>query len=471
MLERDLDLLEVLPELGRAQDRLRDPPRDQHEGDQAADRQFAGDRRLHAEIEHERGGQLGDELRRRLRPRPEDRGLEPGLHIGRKPLLPFALEHRLDRRRLQGLDADDALDQQLLPGRPAAELLLHLAPEGGTQHRADHDIKRPGQQDDRGEFRRIDEQHRDINEHEKQVDDRGNAASGQEPADRFDLARPGDDHAGGTVLEIGDRQAEQMREQPRAQLDVDAVGRVVEDVDPQVFQQRLEDGEQHHGADHDDQRRVALVAEHLVDHELEGQRRRQPQQLDEERGHQHVGERAPVALDRRQEPGQAELHLFGRHLQALGDQHDLAVEPFQDFLDRQILLPARHRVHHAEPARRLLHAEHGPVAAPQPDQRRHRQAAQPLGVRVPHQPRLEADQLRRAHQILAVRRLVAERELVRQFGGRDLHAMKRGDLSDRHQAAVHARNRAELLRGFRHQTLEVDLFNRAGAPGQQCFCL
>ena len=53
-LDRDLHLLEVLPDLRQAQDRLDGLPGDHVEGDERADRQFAVDDRLGAEQEQRR---------------------------------------------------------------------------------------------------------------------------------------------------------------------------------------------------------------------------------------------------------------------------------------------------------------------------------------------------------------------------------------------------------------------------------
>ena len=75
-----------------------------------------------AEKKDKRRGEAADELGRRLRTRAENSRREPVPDIGGQPLLPFALEHGLDCRRLQRLYADHTLNQQFLGGRPAAKL-------------------------------------------------------------------------------------------------------------------------------------------------------------------------------------------------------------------------------------------------------------------------------------------------------------------------------------------------------------
>ena len=59
------------------------------------------------------------------------------------------------------------------------------------------------------------------------------AELGQEIADVLKLAHAGDRIADAPRLEIGDRQRQQMAEQPRPELDVDAVGRVGEQIGAQ----------------------------------------------------------------------------------------------------------------------------------------------------------------------------------------------------------------------------------------------
>ncbi len=46
--------------------------------------------------------------------------------------------------------------------------------------------------------------------------------------------------------------------------------------------------------------------QHLVDHDLEEQGRDQGEELEEERGDQHLGQKPSVFLDRAQEPGDVE---------------------------------------------------------------------------------------------------------------------------------------------------------------------
>jgi hypothetical protein len=93
-----------------------------------------------------------------------------------------------------------------------------------------------------------------------------------------------------------------MPEQPRPQLHVDAVRCVCEDVCAQAAQRRFEqrDGRK---ADHQNiQRGKAPVHQHLVDHHLEEQRRKQREDLQEQRRRQHLPQNPAVFVNRAQEP-------------------------------------------------------------------------------------------------------------------------------------------------------------------------
>ena len=90
-----------------------------------------------------------------------------------------------------------------------------------------------------------------------------------------------------------------MAEQPRAQLDVDAVGGVREEIGAQDAEHGLEQGDGDQPDHQHVERAHAAVHQHLVDHDLEEQRRDQREELQEERGHQHLAQQPAVLVDRR----------------------------------------------------------------------------------------------------------------------------------------------------------------------------
>ena len=138
-------------------------------------------------------------------------------------------------------------------------------------------------------------------EGEEQVDDQRQRRAGQEIADVLELAHPRHGIADAPRLEIGDRQGQQMAEEPRAELDIDAVGGVREEIGPQPAEHRLEDRDRHQADDQHVERAQAAMHQHLVDDDLEEQRRDQREELQEERGDQHLGEQAAVFVDRAEE--------------------------------------------------------------------------------------------------------------------------------------------------------------------------
>ena len=120
--------------------------------------------------------------------RAEHAGVERGADIGREPLLPLRLHHRLDARRLQRLRADDRFDQELLRTGAAIELLVDLLAQDRPDQRGDDDVERDGAEHDQRQLRRIDEHHDEEDEREDEIEQRGQALAGQEAADRLEFA-------------------------------------------------------------------------------------------------------------------------------------------------------------------------------------------------------------------------------------------------------------------------------------------
>ena len=215
-LDRDLDLLEILPELRQAQDGLDHLSGDHVEGDEFADCHLAVHHGLGADEEHQRRRRLGDELHEVLPDGAEDAGVEGGADVVGEALLPLHLHDRLDARGLQRQRADHALDEELLRAGAAIELLGDLLLQHRAQHGGDHQIDRDRQQHDERQHRRIDEHHHEEDDGEDQIEERGDALPREERPDRLQFAHARHGLAGGAGLEIGERQAEEVREQARA---------------------------------------------------------------------------------------------------------------------------------------------------------------------------------------------------------------------------------------------------------------
>ena len=97
-----------------------------------------------------------------------------------------------------------------------------------------------------------------------------------------------------------------MSEQALAELDVDAVGGVRQRIGAQVLQRDVEQADDHETGDHHEQGFVTLVGQHLVDDDLEDQRRRESEDLNEQGRREHMPERSAIAPEGRQEPAHPE---------------------------------------------------------------------------------------------------------------------------------------------------------------------
>ena len=97
-----------------------------------------------------------------------------------------------------------------------------------------------------------------------------------------------------------------MGEQALAEFDVDPVGGVGQRVGAQILQRDVEQADDHQAGNQHEQSLVSSVGQHLVDDDLEEQRRRQRENLNEKRRGQHMAERTAISPERRQEPADAE---------------------------------------------------------------------------------------------------------------------------------------------------------------------
>ncbi len=120
-----------------------------------------------------------------------------------------------------------------------------------------------------------------------------------------------DQHAGGPVLEVTRREAEQMLEDLQAEHGVDAVAGVEDQVLAHPGHRRAEHHE-HGKPDADDRQRIERVVHNdLVDHHLRKQRRGQRHELDGERRHEDVAEHLAVLEQLGDEPAETEMGARG----------------------------------------------------------------------------------------------------------------------------------------------------------------
>ncbi len=123
-VDRNPDLLEILPQLRQPQDRLRHAPREHVEGNEAADTHIARDDRLGTDIEDRDGREFRHQLDRMIAPDRQHRDAETGRDVARELPLPPVAHPRLDRHRLQRADARYRLDQKGLVFGAAVEFLV-----------------------------------------------------------------------------------------------------------------------------------------------------------------------------------------------------------------------------------------------------------------------------------------------------------------------------------------------------------
>ena len=362
-----------------------------------------------------RGRQLADILDRELAARAQHRGGEARLDIGRELLLPLRAHDRLDRGRLHRVHADDRLDQELLARRAAIEFLLDQVAQRGPDGKPDQHIERNPGEHDQGQRPRIGEQHGDEHEGEYEVDRREQGLSGEEAADRLELAHPRDRLPGRPGLEIGDRQAQKMREQALAELDVDPVGGVGKRIGAQILKRHIEQADDDEPADQHEQGLVAAMGQHLVDDDLEEERRREAENLHEQRRRQHMAERAAIAPDGGQEPAHAELARIGAGAaDPARDQKRLSADPARDVLERRLLHRVADRIDEPAKPRRIAPAEHHQRAVHAHDRRRG-QGREPLGGHFGDQAGLEADEPGGANEVGFPGLAGAEREFAREL--------------------------------------------------------
>ncbi len=115
-----------------------------------------------------------------------------------------------------------------------------------------------------------------------------------------------------------------MPEQPRAQFDVDAIGGVREQIGAQATEQRLEQRDRDQAHDDHVERGKPAMHQHLVDDDLEEQRRDQPERLQEQRDDQHLGQDPAVFMHRAHEPADVEPPCQIAERRAPGDEDHLA---------------------------------------------------------------------------------------------------------------------------------------------------
>ncbi|TND03623.1 MAG: hypothetical protein FD118_1442 [Rhodocyclaceae bacterium] len=310
-LDGDVGLLEFLPQAHQAQQRLAHAAGEHLEGHQHADGEAVV---LHHQQRPGEQDAQGHELFQAVGQRVVGVGHLLGAEAGGEILGEEAAIALFDMRfHLQRLDrghAGNVFGEVGLVARAEQELLIEaFAEHRGDQHRNGGDQAHDAD-GDQGQLPRIPEHHGEEDQQEGEIQHQGDGGAGDEFADGLDALQAGDHGAGGALLEPGQGQAQQVAEDLAAEHGVDAVAGVQHQILPQPAHDGGEDHEhdQRH-ADHG-QRAGALVRDHLVNDDLGEQRCGEADQLDGERGDQHVAPDAAVFGEFGEEPAEAEGRRF-----------------------------------------------------------------------------------------------------------------------------------------------------------------
>ena len=233
------------------------------------------------------------------------------------------MHDRLDGGGLDGLHADDRLDQELLAGRPPVELFFDTLAQERTDQGGNDQIKRQRDEGDQGQGGRIGKQHAHKNDGKTQVDDGKQALAGEEVSDGLEFAHSRNSLSCSPRLKIAEWQPHEVMEQAGAEFDVDAVGGMGERVGPQILQHDVEEAETDQADDDNVERRCSFMGQHLVDDHLEEQWRHQPEKLHKQRGDQDVTDRLAVSPDRGEEPFEAKRAGISPNAGTPGNEDDV----------------------------------------------------------------------------------------------------------------------------------------------------
>ncbi len=446
-------LLEVLGQLGQAQDRPGHLAGQHVEGDQFAHRQVALDHQPGAEEQQGHAPDLVDQLDGLRAPVGQHPRLEARLDVAGQLALPAVLHLRLDRQGLERLNPGHRLDQEGLVLGASGELLVQPPAQDRAQRRDHHGVGGQRQHHDQQQLGAVEPHHRQEDEGEQKVEHRRQRRGGQELADVLQLAHPGDGVAHAARLEVAHGQLCEMAEQLGAELGVDPACGVGEQIGAQAPHQHLE------GVDHQQahsqhlERRVALVHQDLVDHDLEEQRRDQADELQEQRGDQHVAQQAPVLDQGRDEPADVEGAGRPGHPLAGGHQQQLAREGPGEVGEGLRRRRARRRIEAQHAIVRRL-KDQGEAAILEPGDRRQGPACELFGARLDRLG-FHAEPARLAEQVLHRGRLAAEAHAVTQLFGVGWPVEKAEQGDETGQACIDAQSRRPRRSAFpwRHACL------------------
>ena len=172
-LDGEARLVKLLPDLSNPQHRHAHPAGQHVEGHQFSDGEVAVDDELGAKEKDGGGDEVAHELDNLRRDIAEAGDTKARGDVGGQLFLPATLHLRLDRQRLQGLDAGDALNEEGLVFRPAPKFFIQPLAEQRRSRRRNCDIEGEGSEHDHGQPSGVDEHHAQEDDGEEKIDDEG----------------------------------------------------------------------------------------------------------------------------------------------------------------------------------------------------------------------------------------------------------------------------------------------------------
>lgn len=321
-LDGDPYLLEVLPELHRAQDWRDHSGREHLESDELPDRELAAHDEIRPGPENRQRRELLERLTQRSTDAGEVRRTERCRHVPSELYLPLPIEDWLESHRLDRLHTRDRLDQIGLILRAAIELLSQPLPQQRPHDERQPDEKRNARKRHAGQNPAVEEHHGKEDHREGEIENHVDGGAGDELAYILELPHPRHGIPHPPQLEIPQGDVQQVPEEFRPERHVDPVRRMHQEVCLQDRQNRFEDDEDEHPGGEHIEGRDALVDQHLVDDDLGEKRCRESEDLDDEGCRQDLPEDLPVLPDRGHEPEEVETPVRAIEPQARFDQND-----------------------------------------------------------------------------------------------------------------------------------------------------
>lgn len=340
----DVGLLELLPQADESQERLAHAAGKHLEGDEHAHRKAVV---LHdqqgADDQDGQGHDLFEAVGDDVVGIADLLGREAGGQVLGEEVAVLLVDVGFHLQGFHGRHAGDVFGKERLVSRAEHELLVELVAKHRGDQEADEGNGAEQADGNQRELPAVGKHHGQKDEQEGKIQHQRDGGAGDEFADGFDAVQTGDQGAGRAVLEIGQRQSEQVPKDLAAQHGIDAIAGMQHEVLAQPGHGAGEEHEHDQGHAEHDQGAVGLVNNHLVDDDLGEQRCRQADQLDGQTGEQHVAPDGLVFEEFGDEPFETEFLLLGRKAGDFvilvgaagfaGNQDEVGLELRGDFFD------------------------------------------------------------------------------------------------------------------------------------------